>query len=70
MREAAFKAGLIEKKDSDRLILALEPEAAALFCKQMPDGTLGSKEESSVWLELGEKYLVIDAGGGNMDITG
>jgi molecular chaperone DnaK (HSP70) len=45
MREAAFKAGLIKEKNSDKLILALEPEAAALFCKQIPVRTFGNTGE-------------------------
>ena len=32
MRTAAFRAGLIEEKESDRLTLCLEPEGAAIEC--------------------------------------
>jgi molecular chaperone DnaK (HSP70) len=35
MREVAFAAGLIKSKNSEQLLLALEPEAAGLLCKEI-----------------------------------
>ncbi|NXC43068.1 HS12B protein, partial [Penelope pileata] len=35
MRLAAKEAGLISDMDSEKLIIALEPEAASLWCKQL-----------------------------------
>ncbi|KAL3880085.1 hypothetical protein ACJMK2_032354 [Sinanodonta woodiana] len=68
MREAAIGAGI----SSERMTISLEPEAASLFCKEnrlqkrLPswsdDVVLGA-------FQPGEKYIVIDFGGGTVDIT-
>ncbi|XP_069130594.1 heat shock 70 kDa protein 12B-like [Argopecten irradians] len=62
MREAAVKAGI----ESCSLRIALEPEAASLYCKHLPmeKGQTGISSFSA-----GSKYLVLDAGGGTIDIT-
>ncbi|OWF37208.1 heat shock 70 kDa protein 12A-like [Mizuhopecten yessoensis] len=72
MREAAKKAGI----RSDQLDIALEPEAASIYCKHIPVGKRGQElcqaGEDIAGLEAicpGTKYLVLDAGGGTIDIT-
>lgn len=67
MRTAAVKAGI----DSDMLTIALEPEAAALYVKHLPverrvDGKRGDEFHT---FSPGSKYIVVDAGGGTIDIT-
>ncbi|XP_033724910.1 heat shock 70 kDa protein 12B-like [Pecten maximus] len=67
MREAAEQAGIA----GNQLLLALEPEAASMLCKHMPvsklvDGDRGDKIET---FRAGCKYMVVDAGGGTIDIT-
>ncbi|XP_062597459.1 heat shock 70 kDa protein 12A-like [Saccostrea cucullata] len=59
MRMAAEQAGI----SSERLKIALEPEAASIYCKYLPMGNRGNT------FEPGSKYMVIDAGGGTIDIT-
>ncbi|ALB39589.1 MULTISPECIES: Hsp70 family protein [Nostocales] len=61
MRRAAIKAGLITGSDDDRerLLLVLEPEAAAIYCQ----------EKDQAELEAGKRFMVIDCGGGTVDIT-
>jgi hypothetical protein len=61
MRRAAQKAGLIGTSDdeAERLILALEPEAAAMHCQ----------EKYQHQLEVGIRLMVLDCGGGTADIT-
>ncbi len=61
MRRAAQKAGLIASSDdqAERLFLVLEPEAAAIFCQ----------EEDKNALTPGNKIMIIDCGGGTVDIT-
>ena len=61
MRRAAQKAGLIDssRADAEKLILVLEPEAAAIACQE--------KEQSL--LESGTRFMVVDCGGGTVDIT-
>ncbi|XP_052781108.1 heat shock 70 kDa protein 12A-like isoform X1 [Mya arenaria] len=64
MRESAETAGI----SSDKLSIALEPEAAAIYCRLLPmenndqDGLLST-------LKTGSKVLVVDAGGGTVDIA-
>uniref|UniRef100_A0AAU0MTL2 Heat shock protein family A member 12 variant X11 n=1 Tax=Urechis unicinctus TaxID=6432 RepID=A0AAU0MTL2_UREUN len=69
MRQAAVQAGLVEETDSGNLILALEPEAASLCCQKLPLAKFAMRGDSSVKLSTGTKYLVLDAGGGTVDIT-
>jgi len=61
MRRAAQKAGIIgtSEEDAERLILALEPEAAAMYCQE--------KEQHE--LKEGNRFMVVDSGGGTVDIT-
>jgi molecular chaperone DnaK (HSP70) len=61
MRRAAIKAELITDSESDqeRLLLVLEPEAAAIYCQE--------KDQSQ--LEAGKRFMVVDCGGGTVDIT-
>ncbi|KAK3587988.1 hypothetical protein CHS0354_014507 [Potamilus streckersoni] len=58
MREAATKAGI----HTEKLELALEPEAASLFCQYIP---LTSSEDQVKFVAapLGTKYMVVDLGG-------
>ncbi|KAL3878936.1 hypothetical protein ACJMK2_031260 [Sinanodonta woodiana] len=66
MREAAVEAGINDKQ----LLIALEPEAASLYCRHIP---LELKESGGtsciVPLSPGTRYIVVDAGGGTIDIT-
>nr|XP_022298993.1 heat shock 70 kDa protein 12A-like isoform X1 [Crassostrea virginica] len=67
MRRAAVEAGI----DTDILTIALESEAAALFVKHLSidrqlDGKGGDLFRTFV---PGSKYIVVDAGGGTIDIT-
>jgi hypothetical protein len=56
MRQAAKQAGLFTTPRPDQLMLALEPEAAALSC---------NADLRDQWRQLpgGSKYLVLDCGG-------
>lgn len=81
MREAAYKAGLVSRDNPDQLIIALEPEAASIYCRklrlhQMVD--LGTKtalngysptENVGGGMTQGDRYVVVDCGGGTVDLT-
>uniref|UniRef100_A0A673ID40 Heat shock 70 kDa protein 12A n=1 Tax=Sinocyclocheilus rhinocerous TaxID=307959 RepID=A0A673ID40_9TELE len=112
MREASYKAGLVSRENPDQLIIALEPEAASIYCRklrlhQMVD--LGNKTalngysptenvgmgmtqgnvkchqtrcksilmnlfllvtlKCCLWCSLGDRYVVVDCGGGTVDLT-
>ncbi|XP_018580497.1 heat shock 70 kDa protein 12A isoform X2 [Scleropages formosus] len=110
MREAAYKCGLVSRDNPDQLIIALEPEAASIYCRklrlhQMIDlssktamngysptenvgaGMTQAKEHvrrnrqsrtflvenviGELWSELeeGDRYVVVDCGGGTVDLT-
>lgn len=59
-----FQAGIL----SDKLSIALEPEAAALYCRYLPvEKLLGvAKDEEAPKLKTfcpGAEYLIVDLGG-------
>jgi molecular chaperone DnaK (HSP70) len=60
MREAAMDAGIITSLQSASLVIATEPEAAALAAQQRKD---------LMGLTAGGKFMVIDMGGGTVDMT-
>ncbi|XP_052794437.1 heat shock 70 kDa protein 12A-like [Mya arenaria] len=72
MREAAEKTGL----NGSRLTIALEPEAASLFCMHVPVDKMAitgkpavNKSPQISAFPIGTKYMVVNAGGGTIDIT-
>ncbi|KAL4230259.1 hypothetical protein ACF0H5_010645 [Mactra antiquata] len=65
MREAALKAGI----ESNNLSIALEPEAASVYCKFLPSHQLSESSASQSMFKPGVKYMVVDLGGGTADIT-
>ncbi|MGH0175815.1 UNVERIFIED_CONTAM: hypothetical protein FKN15_071679 [Acipenser sinensis] len=110
MRQAAYKSGLVTPDNPEQLIIALEPEAASIYCRklrlhQMIDlssktafnsysstetigtGMTQAKEvvrrnrqsrtffvenvTGELWSELaeGDRYVVVDCGGGSVDLT-
>ncbi|XP_030581093.1 heat shock 70 kDa protein 12A isoform X4 [Archocentrus centrarchus] len=110
MREAAYKSGLVPRENPEQLIIALEPEAASIYCRKLrlhqmvdlgtqttqngfsPTDNVGSgmsqaKEHvrrnrqsrtflvenviGELWSELeeGDRYVVVDCGGGTVDLT-
>ncbi|XP_052076865.1 heat shock 70 kDa protein 12B-like [Mytilus californianus] len=66
MREAAVKGGI----PNSQLMLALEPESASIYCKHIPSERMvcGGKSTLDAF-SPGTKYLILDAGGGTIDIT-
>ncbi|XP_006820024.1 heat shock 70 kDa protein 12A-like, partial [Saccoglossus kowalevskii] len=85
MREAAYKAGISSKAFPEQLLIALEPEAASIYIRKMklheiiPDennrlshyrsGCRLSIGPINVDFMHGTKYMVVDCGGGTVDIT-
>ncbi|KAK3611841.1 hypothetical protein CHS0354_040515 [Potamilus streckersoni] len=62
MREAAVTAGI----PSNQLTLALEPEVASLYCTRIP--LVSTYNAESCPLLPGTTFILIDAGGGTIDI--
>uniref|UniRef100_A0A8B9NTS6 Heat shock 70 kDa protein 12A n=1 Tax=Apteryx owenii TaxID=8824 RepID=A0A8B9NTS6_APTOW len=101
MRQAAYKAGMATPENPEQLIIALEPEAASIYCRklrlhQMIDLNISSGLHllpalyainlfmisysrtflvenviGEIWSELeeGDRYIVVDSGGGTVDMT-
>ncbi|XP_071156538.1 heat shock 70 kDa protein 12A-like [Mytilus edulis] len=66
MREAATKAGI----NQELLTLVLEPEAAAVFCKYVEVAkSVTDKGANLEVFKSGSQFLVVDLGGGTVDIT-
>lgn len=63
MRTAAHKAQLVPHIDSSRLLLALEPESAAIECYE----TL--KSAHNITPQDGTMCMILDCGGGTVDIA-
>uniref|UniRef100_A0A8C4EPK8 Heat shock 70 kDa protein 12B n=1 Tax=Dicentrarchus labrax TaxID=13489 RepID=A0A8C4EPK8_DICLA len=83
MREAAYLAGLVAPDCPEQLLIALEPEAASIYCRklrlhQVIDLSLqpitngldleGSQPFDSSFRQ-GDRYIVADCGGGTVDLT-
>ncbi|CAG8532487.1 8694_t:CDS:2, partial [Paraglomus occultum] len=60
LRECAYMAGLIAERYTDQLDFTTEPEAAALYCIEI---------QQQYKIQPGETYLVVDCGGGTVDLT-
>ncbi|KAM9579944.1 heat shock 70 kDa protein 12B-like [Guaruba guarouba] len=71
MRLAAKEAGLISDMISEKLIIALESEAASVWCKQLPqEGFMTTSSDKKKFEDSpGIQYIVVDCGGGTIDIT-
>ncbi|XP_038154118.1 heat shock 70 kDa protein 12A-like [Cyprinodon tularosa] len=70
MREAAKQAGIVTEQDEGKLIIALEPEAASIWCKKLqPDDFSKNQSRESLDQSPGTRYTVVDCGGGTIDMT-
>merc|ERR1719361_3013511 len=68
MRNWAIKAGLVDKKIKDQCKIVYEPDCASLSV-QMERRRGGDDQKQEEPFQEGEKYLLIDAGGGTLDIA-
>ncbi|CAH1256793.1 HSPA12A [Branchiostoma lanceolatum] len=73
MRDAAYKAGLLSSETPEQLIIALEPEAASLWCRERKLVEFAEETDEALVRDViarhGTSYLVVDCGGGTVDIT-
>lgn len=69
MRDIAIKAGL--PAEDGRLILALEPEAAAHYARVSGVNVVGgdSPDGRGSLMDPGCRFIVVDCGGGTVDLT-
>ncbi|RXN35418.1 heat shock 70 kDa 12B [Labeo rohita] len=83
MREAAYLAGLVTPDSPEQLLIALEPEAASIYCRKLRLHQVidlsqrpitnglevdGSRPFDSSFRQ-GDRYIVADCGGGTVDLT-
>ena len=64
MRKAAVQAGIVKSWNSDKLWLCLEPEGASIQCREDIE-----EDELREKMTKGSIILVLDCGGGTVDIT-
>ena len=64
MRKAAVEAGIVKNWNSDKLWLCLEPEGASIQCREDIE-----EDELREKMTKGSIILVLDCGGGTVDIT-
>ncbi|KAM9343885.1 heat shock 70 kDa protein 12A-like [Pholidichthys leucotaenia] len=70
MREAATEAGIVTTETEDKLLIALEPETASVWCKKLSaDGFLTENCDGVTLDQQRTQYIVVDCGGGTIDIT-
>lgn len=65
MREAAIAAGI----KAEHLIIALEPEAASIYCQHLHFENRDLSATTLGVVKPGTDYMVVDLGGGTADIT-
>ncbi|WAR08521.1 HS12B-like protein [Mya arenaria] len=66
MRDAANKAGI----GNNKLVIALEPEAASIWCQGIETEVQRSSKGASANISAaGTQYMIVDIGGGTADIT-
>ena len=69
MRRAAYDAGMISDENSSKLVLCLEPEAACMACEEERRAPEPDAAGNQILLKTGDKFMVLDCGGGTVDIT-
>uniref|UniRef100_A0A3Q2FYK7 Heat shock 70 kDa protein 12A-like n=1 Tax=Cyprinodon variegatus TaxID=28743 RepID=A0A3Q2FYK7_CYPVA len=71
MRKAAIQAGIVTEETKDKLVIALEPEVASVWSKKLPSNGFITQNQSRDSLDQtpGTQYIVVDCGGGTIDIT-
>ena len=62
MIDACINSGLIKENDDKSQVLALEPEAASLYCSR-------DKNINQEYIKEGKYYIICDLGGGTGDIV-
>ncbi|XP_053399692.1 heat shock 70 kDa protein 12B-like [Mercenaria mercenaria] len=66
MREAAIEAGI----PNDQITLALEPEAASIWCQGIHTEVQRNFDTTDLGISaVGTRYMIVDLGGGTADIT-
>ncbi|XP_022801897.1 heat shock 70 kDa protein 12A-like, partial [Stylophora pistillata] len=69
MRQAAYEAGIGSSDNPEQLRIALEPEAAALFCTEKLLERIGAGSVERQLSQPNVHYMVVDIGGGTLDVT-
>ena len=62
MREAAYQAGIASPRQPDQLVIALEPEAASVYCRKLKMNQLVG-DRSGLQEEVEDSVLVMEDAG-------
>ncbi|XP_052089282.1 heat shock 70 kDa protein 12A-like [Mytilus californianus] len=68
-KQFIWKSAELTGFPNNQLLIALEPEAASLYCQDLPIERLQGAEKGYCMTEDGTRYMVVDIGGGTADIT-
>ena len=61
---------MVEERNPEKLSLALEPESAAVFCQKMTRKEVAEfAQPETAGPYVSDRYMVVDIGGGTVDIT-
>ncbi|KAL1122992.1 hypothetical protein AAG570_003316 [Ranatra chinensis] len=66
VREAAYMADICSSQSPERLLIALEPEAASICCRNLHFNQITQNVNNR---NDNGSYMVVDCGGGTVDIT-
>ncbi|XP_008402345.2 heat shock 70 kDa protein 12A-like [Poecilia reticulata] len=71
MREAATQAGIVSEGNEDKLVFALESEAASVWCQKLPAEGFITQNISRNTLDQspGTQYIILNCGDETIDIT-
>ena len=64
-RAVCVQAGMVSGASGEKLVIALEPECASVWCRKLPpDGFIAeASQKSSISQSPGTRYVVVDCGG-------
>lgn len=62
---STLQAGIVPEGKEDSLVIALEPEAASVWCRKLPADGFIAENHGNITLEKtpGTQYIVVDCGG-------
>ena len=71
MGKHSLQAGLTSQSNPEKVVIALEPEGAAVYCESVNSISPGVDEDRNTneAFTFGTRYLLADIGGGTVDVT-
>ena len=71
LEKSFIQAGLTTQSSPEKVVIALEPEGAAVYCESVNDISPGVDEDRNTnkAFTFGTRYLLADIGGGTVDVA-